>query len=339
VSNSKQVAKRSGKSVEGKLISAMNSTKHGILSPRPVVAAFESESSWRTYRQSILDALAPEGGVEQALAERVALNSWRLNRVIVYETETINALQDTLVDEMRKHKKLYPMLSAGDPDPDAPVQAERRRAIYADVCAICDENNNPGSASEHSLSAAGLSWVHEQAPYFAPLMARFQEDPATDEVEVEDELSRKADELQTALEAHLEVETAQKGERGFPTPRAMIERIEWLANAAGVADDEDYTATECVLERLHTEAKVELELAEEKVREFEQEVAAKRRMWILPNEDQLQKIARYESHISREMYRALHELEALQTRRAGGAAPLARLDVNGQTHERNGADE
>ena len=62
-------------------------------------------------------------------------------------------------------------------------------------------------------------------------------------------------------------------------------------------------------------------------------------MWILPNEDQLQKIARYESHISREMYRALHELEALQTRRAGGASPLARLDVNGQTYERNGADE
>jgi hypothetical protein len=29
------------------------------------------------------------------------------------------------------------------------------------------------------------------------------------------------------------------------------------------------------------------------------------------------------------MFKALHELEALQVRRSGGAAPLARLDVDG----------
>jgi hypothetical protein len=34
-----------------------------------------------------------------------------------------------------------------------------------------------------------------------------------------------------------------------------------------------------------------------------------------------------EAHLSRRMYQALHELEALQRRRGGKAAPLARLDV------------
>jgi hypothetical protein len=33
------------------------------------------------------------------------------------------------------------------------------------------------------------------------------------------------------------------------------------------------------------------------------------------------------------MFKALHELEALQTRKAGGAAPLARLDVDGLAGE------
>ena len=33
--------------------------------------------------------------------------------------------------------------------------------------------------------------------------------------------------------------------------------------------------------------------------------------------------------IHRVLYKALHELEALQTRRLGGSAPLARLDVDG----------
>ena len=32
-------------------------------------------------------------------------------------------------------------------------------------------------------------------------------------------------------------------------------------------------------------------------------------------------------HLSRQLYKAIHELEALQVRRLGGSAPLARLDV------------
>jgi hypothetical protein len=43
----------------------------------------------------------------------------------------------------------------------------------------------------------------------------------------------------------------------------------------------------------------------------------------------MEKVARYEAHLSRGLYKALHEFEALQVRRAGGAAPLARLDVDG----------
>ncbi len=38
---------------------------------------------------------------------------------------------------------------------------------------------------------------------------------------------------------------------------------------------------------------------------------------------------RYEAHLSRQLYKAMHELEALQLRRRGGVAPLARLDVDG----------
>jgi hypothetical protein len=50
---------------------------------------------------------------------------------------------------------------------------------------------------------------------------------------------------------------------------------------------------------------------------------------LLPDEKTLEKVARYEAHLSRGLFKALHELEALQARRTGGAAPLARLDVDG----------
>jgi len=35
-----------------------------------------------------------------------------------------------------------------------------------------------------------------------------------------------------------------------------------------------------------------------------------------------EKIARYEAHLSRGLYKAMHDLEALQARRLGGSAPL-----------------
>jgi hypothetical protein len=48
-----------------------------------------------------------------------------------------------------------------------------------------------------------------------------------------------------------------------------------------------------------------------------------------PDDKTLEKIGRYEGHLSRGLYKALHELEALQIRRSRGSAPLARLDVEG----------
>jgi hypothetical protein len=240
--------------------------------------------------------------------------------VIVYETESINALQDSIVDEMRKNKRLYPTLSSDEPDPDAVQEVEKRRAIYEDVCALFD------AESSHHISAPGLSWLYEQAPYYAPLAAAFQENPNLDEGEVELELSQIADELEAALDKHLEAESAE--DRGYPAVPEMRASIGWLADEAGVKDEGEKTNLECVLEMMSAAALNDLKRAEGRAGEFAKEVASKRRERILPNEDQLQKISRYEAHISRELYRALHELEALQTRRVGGVSPMARVDVN-----------
>ena len=61
----------------------------------------------------------------------------------------------------------------------------------------------------------------------------------------------------------------------------------------------------------------------------EQDLARMSRERVLPDEKTLEKVARYEAHLSRLFHKSLHELEALQTRRSGGVAPLARLDVDG----------
>ena len=84
---------------------------------------------------------------------------------------------------------------------------------------------------------------------------------------------------------------------------------------------------EQLMEALHTEARYDLAMKETKAEEVQGQLLAARRERILPSEEDLQKVARYEAHLSRQMYQALHELEALQKRRSGGEAPLARVDV------------
>jgi hypothetical protein len=73
--------KRGPKTPEGRLAVRLNASTHGILNPQPIVNAYEKPEDWEGHRAAIVDSLAPEGGMEQLLAERVALMSWRLNRV------------------------------------------------------------------------------------------------------------------------------------------------------------------------------------------------------------------------------------------------------------------
>jgi hypothetical protein len=85
-----------------------------------------------------------------------------------------------------------------------------------------------------------------------------------------------------------------------------------------------------LLERATYEAGCEARSAAYKKEEMEQEISRKVRERILPDDKPLEKIGRYEAHLSRQLYLALHELENLQKHRiTGEGTPLARLDVQG----------
>jgi hypothetical protein len=66
-----------------------NAVKHGILSVSPVIPIFENEEDWEDFRNSIFEELSPKGGLQQALADRVATLLWRLMRVVRYEREAV----------------------------------------------------------------------------------------------------------------------------------------------------------------------------------------------------------------------------------------------------------
>src|SRR5215213_8705480 len=90
---------------EGKEVVRWNATRHGIRSPAPVVPGIERAEDWQEHRDGILESLQPEGHFELVLAERVALLSWRLNRVIRFETESIALYQERVEDDLADRRR------------------------------------------------------------------------------------------------------------------------------------------------------------------------------------------------------------------------------------------
>ena len=101
--------------------------------------------------------------------------------------------------------------------------------------------------------------------------------------------------------------------------RAVIEKI---AKATG-------EETEELLEAAIRSARWKVDRTRAEAEKVERDLRNMSWERLLPDDKTLEKVARYEAHLSRGLYKALHELEALQVRRTGAAAPLARLDVDG----------
>lgn len=166
-------------------------------------------------------------------------------------------------------------------------------------------------------------WLFEKACFLAAELPHLMQD---DEEADEDEIRKSALELMDKLEGRMDVQDTL-------TVSEIKEHLAWIAEAASsehIVEDVNqvgYTLVEALLEKLHTVARQEAKVAEEQAQRVQQQIVKRRRAKILPSADDLQKIGRYESHLSKEMYRALHELEALQEQRRGGRSPLARLDV------------
>ena len=102
--------------------------------------------------------------------------------------------------------------------------------------------------------------------------------------------------------------------------RGCVEAI-----AAHIGEDPDE-----LLQAATVSARLDASSAEAKAERVEAEIEVISRERILPDAETLEKIVRYEAHLSRQLYQALHELENLQKHRTTGeGVPLARLDVQG----------
>jgi hypothetical protein len=283
---------------EGKEVVKWNATRHGIRSPAPVVPRVEKAEEWEDHRDGVLDSLSPVGYLEFVLAERVALLSWRLHRVIRFEMESIALYQERVEDDLARERRFgsgpdHPEVVRGNAKSDRDDHRLLKRFVKM-------EDGKPLSA----LDADSVIW---DAMECTDNVAEGEVDPS--------EL------LESISVPGLPDSDSWEGYEGWTAGlvRAVIEKV------AQATDEEPEELLEAAIRS--TEWKAERsKLEAEKVERDLRNMARKR---LLPDQTTLEKVGRYEAHLSRGLYKSLHELEAMQTRRSGAVAPLARLDVDG----------
>jgi len=267
-------------------------------SPAPVVPGVEKSRDWEEHRDGVLESLHPEGHLEFVLAERVALLSWRLHRVIRYETESISLLQEKAEDDLAKERRF----ESGPAHPEAvrgnAKSDEQDYKLLKRFAKMKDDKR---------LSSIDADIIIWGAVECADKVAEGEVDP--------EEL------LESISVPGLPDSDCWEGYEGWTAGlvRAVIDAI------ARAADEEP----EELVEAATRDARFKVERTKLEAEKVERDLRNMARERLLPDEKTLEKVARYEAHLSRGLYKAMHELEALQMRRVGGSAPLARLDVDG----------
>jgi hypothetical protein len=284
------------KTEEGKEVVRWNATRHGIRSPAPVVPGVEKRENWEEHRDGVLESLSPEGHLELVLAERVALLSWRLNRVTRYETESIALFQEKVEEDL----------------------AERRRRPFSNVLGPA----HPQEVRNKVKEAKSTERLLKKFPDLPDDKALSGDEAAAILYAVDE---------QTGEDAGLEVSFP-----ALPEDLELFEEFEgWTAGLVrgcmvAVASRAEEDPQKLLMSAVE-DARRGVIRAKKAAGEMERDLKRMSRERLLPDEKTLEKVARYEAHLSRGLYKAMHELEALQARRTGGAAPLARLDVDGLT--------
>jgi hypothetical protein len=287
---------------EGKEVVRWNATRHGISSPAPVVPNLEKREEWESHLEGILENLSPVGHLEVTLVERIAVLSWRLHRVTRYETESIGISQEQVEEDI--HRRAMFLRSFRE-SPYASTHPE-------DIRCEAKHNRQTHNALKRFPSLKpGKIVKGEDATSVVWSVLMAAQKAMGEEIEVE------------SLDLPGVPEDAWIEELPAMNVEDVRVCVETIARTAGEDLEE-------LLEIATERARSDSVSAKFKAEEVEVEIDVMRRERILPDDKTLQKICRYEAHLSRQLYHALHELENLQQHRtAGEGVPLLRLDVQG----------
>ena len=316
------------KTDNGKKAAKMNAVTHGLRSLSPVLPD-ERPKDWNDHRKGIVAALAPVGTLEAELVERVALLTWRLRRVVRYETAaTIAEIESASARIQGKTDRSDPSHAASaarsqqesSPRTCASVRKELEEArkcaeAFAD---LRDQLRRlPDLPADHPLDGGDAYSLLREAGAYSPTgdggSFDIEDHKFLEVIGVPEERREDADWWDGWTAG-----VVRAGVRVIATVHGLTEAtlIEWAVENA------DRTA--CTEERKVMKLEPLLTSLTEEVTDPER-VASGR---VLPSAEVIDKVMRYESHLNKQLTQTLHQLERLQAIRSGNPpAPPAALDV------------
>ena len=345
-----KTTKRKATTKNGKGVRALNSLRHGIQAKSVLPAELEE---YKVHQTALHASLEPEGYLEERLADRVALTLWRLTRLETWEASLLNEQGRRVWESaLFQNDGLSRLLDSLNDDGGAQYREasslnlqetlkELTRLAYGEPAELLR------NWADTSLYAQTLLENGEQLTGFYSAKSDTQPDVSDTMLLT---LSPEACEgLAGALAATLtewgvDAETICKavlGDAYEPEQAEGYEAGDWtwkttelpglwrLYTAEHAHHNDVVNKPHLVAYRKGCELKRDgeriLELGDRaRVLLTEQQNHA-----VMLGEKDVQKLQRYEGHLERILYRALHELEALKEKRNGGPAPLARVEIHG----------
>lgn len=88
--------------VEGKALVSQNAVKHGIFAKDLIIPTGDGKEDAQEYKElldGLILSLNPSGQMECLLVEKIAVDYWRLRRVLRFETGSIRKQLDTAIND------------------------------------------------------------------------------------------------------------------------------------------------------------------------------------------------------------------------------------------------
>lgn len=94
---------------QGKSMVAQNAIKHGIFTKSLIISNGDGKENENDYNQllgNLIESLNPQNQMESLLVEKIAVDFWRLRRVISFETGSIRRHLDMVIDNYYDPKSM-----------------------------------------------------------------------------------------------------------------------------------------------------------------------------------------------------------------------------------------
>lgn len=339
------IRKTGPRTKRGKAVAKLNAITHGVTALS--VPAGE-QAAFKDHRASFLEAYSPANAVESFLVDRIAMTAWRMRRLDAWEAFRLeSARRKAASGELYREDafELQRMAIAAERGEHLPVERMTMPQIRLEIGA-----HEPDEADHYLTSAASLE---ELAKHSTERAAEGEAVTAFALTPEPAKLEAKCGEVGAIVLNTLTEELERRGVAGEVWAAAALgegehdeEAIAELVNIERDADPgEVWRLWEFAVRELGTDEYLEdakeILLRESARRRFtgtrlaalarravlliqEAEQAA-----IVPPENDHARFQRYDAGLERSLFKAMHELEALQEKRRGGAAPLARVEVHG----------